>query len=333
MPNYKKVWNNLSDTFSGARYVVGYLGEEESIRENGRITTEFLISALKIEPTDKVLEIGCGIARIGRELAPHCGEWHGSDISGNMIDHAQQRTEGIPNVYLHELPETDLGIFNDGYFDCVYSTIVFMHLDKIEMFNYMREAYRVLAPGGRAYFDTYNIMASEAWGEFIKIIEAYPPGQRPNHTSQFSSVPEMHKFMTEAGFSDIEVDDQNPQLVVARGKKPDQPGYERPTTVINEQAMARIRDLEARGYIDMSRIDHNLGVKIIDGRSIISLDYGEWDRIHGHLATKDTYIAELEAALREKNKHITTLESRVRKQERMMSPLPVRVALRLSKHR
>ena len=99
-----------------------------------------------------MLEIGCGIGRIGRQLAPYCSEWHGSDISGNMIGHARARTEGIPNVFLHELPESNLDIFTDGYFDVVYSSIVFMHLDKVEMFGYIRDAYRGLAPGGRAYF-------------------------------------------------------------------------------------------------------------------------------------------------------------------------------------
>src|SRR5215207_10185938 len=105
MKNYKVIWNNLSTTLSNAKHFVGYLGDEDEIRSNGKITADFLRSALQIQPTDKVLEIGCGVARVGRELAPYCGEWHGSDISGNMVTHARKRTEGIANVYLHALPE------------------------------------------------------------------------------------------------------------------------------------------------------------------------------------------------------------------------------------
>src|SRR5690349_24905404 len=117
MKDYKAVWNNLSGTFADALFFVGYVGEdEEAIRSNGKYTAEFLRSVLHIEPTDRVLEIGCGVGRIGRELAPLCAEWHGSDISGNMIEFARTRTRDIPNIFLHELPQPDLSIFNDGYF-------------------------------------------------------------------------------------------------------------------------------------------------------------------------------------------------------------------------
>jgi SAM-dependent methyltransferase len=269
---------------------------------------------LQIGPTDKVLEIGCGVGRIGRELAPRCGEWHGADISGNMISYARERTEGIPNVFLHELPDSDLSIFNDGYFDCVYSTIVLMHLDKIEMFNYLREAYRVLAPGGRAYFDTLNILGPEAWQLFIEIIESFTPRQRPGHVSQFSTPQEMQKFMQEAGFADIRVDGDNPQLVVALGRKPDQAGFQRPTEALNPHAVTRPVD---EGFLN-----------VVDNNAI--LPYAEWLKINEHIAAKDSYISQLESSLSEKERHIAALEARLHKQEQMLKKLPMRVASRLS---
>ena len=116
---------------------------------------------------------------------------------------------------------SDLAIFEEGYFDAVYSSIVFMHLDKTEMFTYIRDAFRVLAPGGKAYFDTYNILAPEAWAEFVKIVDAFPGGTKPGHVSQFSTPQEMQKFMQEAGFQDIVVSwEDNPQLVVTVAVKP-----------------------------------------------------------------------------------------------------------------
>lgn len=223
MKDYKNIWNKLSTNLDDASFYVCCLkgDDEEEIRRNGALTTAFLRDVLRIKPTDKVLEIGCGVARIGRELAPHCGQWHGADISGNMIKHARERTKGISNVYLHELPNNSLSIFSDNTFDRVYSSIVFMHIDKPDMFTYMKEAYRVLKPGGRAYFDTYNILAPEAWQEFLKILENFPPGAtRPGHVSQFSAPQEIEKFMTEAGYDWIHVDgENNPQLVVTLGRK------------------------------------------------------------------------------------------------------------------
>jgi ubiquinone/menaquinone biosynthesis C-methylase UbiE len=328
MKDYKAVWNNLSSTLADALFFVGYLGEdEEAIRSNGKHTADFLRSVLQIEPTDRVLEIGCGVARIGHELAPFCAEWHGSDISGNMIKFARARTDDIPNIFLHELPEPNLSIFNGGYFDCVYSTIVFMHLDKAEMFNYMRETYRVLAPGGRAYFDTYNIVAPEAWHDFMALIEAFPLGNRPEHISQFSSVPEMRKFMEAAGFDEIHLGDENPALVVALGKKREQEDYERPATALNPEVVERVAAWRQQEVADTAS---HKGVAEVRGAV---LPYDDWLALRENVAVKDAYIAQMETVVADKNRHIAALERHISKQEKTLGALPVRVAVRLSKGR
>lgn len=269
MKDYKQVWNNLSQSFDDASYYVCCVGAEDEIRRNGAITAEFLKQVLEIAPTDRVLEIGCGVARIGKELAQHCGEWHGTDISGSMIEYARERTHDIPNIVLYELPENNLSIFPDGYFDCVYSTIVFMHIDKLDMFTYIREAFRVLKPGGRAYFDTYNILAPEAWSEFVKLLDTYAPHMRPPFMSQFSTPQETNKFMEEAGFVSIRIDDANPQLVVAIGRKPegqsiaDEPG----------------QDAESAGVAHAAPLvpdaDDTLASIVASGRQLTHLNYDE----------------------------------------------------------
>ncbi len=100
---YKATWNNLSEDFDSASYYVACISDEDEIRDNGSATAQFLKSALGISRDDSVLEIGCGVARVGRELAPHCKQWHGCDISGNMIRYALQRTSDLDNVFLKEL--------------------------------------------------------------------------------------------------------------------------------------------------------------------------------------------------------------------------------------
>ena len=313
LKDYKKIWNDLSTTSKDAAHFVGYLSDEEEIRQNGTYTAEFLREVLQIQPTDRVLEIGCGIARIGRELAPYCGEWHGADISGNMIKYSAQRTKGMPNVHLHELPTSDLSIFEEGYFDAVYSSIVFMHLDKTEMFTYIRDAFRVLAPGGKAYFDTYNILGPEAWAEFVKIVDAFPGGTKPGHVSQFSTPQEMQKFMQEAGFQDIVVSwEENPQLVVTVAVKPgDKATAERPESAVRDVEVPPIEQAP----------DEEYGFNPRDERTTLVENMEE----------KNRYIEELERIVAEKNAHIERLERAVKRQESVLSALPVRVATRLSR--
>jgi hypothetical protein len=59
----------------------------------------------------------------------------------------------------------------------------------------------------------------------------------------------------------------------------------------------------------------------------------EWKHLDENLKAKNLYIIELERTLRAKNNHIATLERLVKKHQAAMSPLPVRVALRLTRRR
>ena len=104
----------------------------------------------------RALEIGCGIGRGTVNLARHFARVDGIDVSPAMVRAAQER--GLPdNVELHVGTGSDLGAFEDDSFDLVFSHLVFQHIaDEQAIASYIREAGRVLAPGGVAtlQFDT-----------------------------------------------------------------------------------------------------------------------------------------------------------------------------------
>ncbi len=95
------------------------------------------------------LEIGCGPGRLMRPLAAVFSEIHGVDVSDQMIRRARELLRHTPNAHPHSTTGSDLALFPDGKFDFVYSYAVFQHIPSRDVvFQYLREAWRVLKPGG-----------------------------------------------------------------------------------------------------------------------------------------------------------------------------------------
>ncbi|MDW8130726.1 MAG: class I SAM-dependent methyltransferase [Bryobacterales bacterium] len=97
----------------------------------------------------RVLEIGCGLGRLMMHLAVHCGEIHGVDVSDEMVRLAREKLAGIPHAHVHVNSGADLAPFADDSFDFLYSYAVFQHIPSRQtVFCYLKEAWRVLKPGG-----------------------------------------------------------------------------------------------------------------------------------------------------------------------------------------
>ena len=72
----------------------------------------------------------------------------------------------IDNVELHEISGYDLQPIPDTSVDVVYCTVVFMHIEEWDRYNYILEAARVLKPGGRIMVDNYSLATDSGWGMF-----------------------------------------------------------------------------------------------------------------------------------------------------------------------
>ena len=155
--DYKGVWTALSDSLGRAKMHVSGTEDEAVFDVSGAGTTEFLLKNVGVEPTDVVLEIGCGVGRVGKHLAPRCARWIGADVSPNMLKFAAERLRDLPNVDFVELAGNDLRSIADDSIDVVYSTVVFMHLESWDRYAYVKEARRVLRPGGKLYVDNVNL--------------------------------------------------------------------------------------------------------------------------------------------------------------------------------
>jgi ubiquinone/menaquinone biosynthesis C-methylase UbiE len=200
--DYKQVWSDLSRDERSAKLHVGGFEDEPTFESTGAITREALMSSVGINPEDVVVEIGCGVGRVGKQLAPICRKWIGCDVSPHMVALARKRLADFPNVELHEISGFDLAPLPNESADVVYCTVVFMHLDDWDRYNYVVEAHRVLRPGGRIFIDNVDLCSDRGW-EVFEVSRQFPPNARPPQITKHSTEQELTTYLRRAGFRDI----------------------------------------------------------------------------------------------------------------------------------
>jgi SAM-dependent methyltransferase len=102
----------------------------------------------RLDPASRVLEIGCGVGRIARRVAPKVRELVCSDISRVMIGEARANLAEHPNVRFVQTRGYWLESFPDASFDLAYSHAVFSFFDLLPMVAMLDATRRVLRVGG-----------------------------------------------------------------------------------------------------------------------------------------------------------------------------------------
>ena len=104
-----------------------------------------------------LLDIGCGIGRPQRYLAPHVAHIYGADIAKRMLAIAAQRHRDLPNVSWHRIDGESFRFAPDASIDLAYSEVVFQHVDKPKAVRLWADLLRVLKPGGMARLQLPNL--------------------------------------------------------------------------------------------------------------------------------------------------------------------------------
>jgi cyclopropane fatty-acyl-phospholipid synthase-like methyltransferase len=82
---YKAVWTALSDSHDRAKLSVTGTAEEAQSAD-----LDALQQTVGISSDDVVLEVRCGVSRVGRHVAPRYRHWIGCDDSPNMLRFAAE---------------------------------------------------------------------------------------------------------------------------------------------------------------------------------------------------------------------------------------------------
>lgn len=202
---YKQVWTALSDTEDEAKVSVQGCTDEATLEQSAVYDFARLRRGIRVDSESAVLEIGCGIGRLGRMFAPLCRTWTGCDVSPRMLEYARRRLAGFDNTRFIELSGYDLRPVADASQDVVYSTVVFMHLTEWDRYNYIIEAWRVLKPGGQLYVDNISLTTDYGWKMF-ESSRSYPAAQRPAHIASASTPQEFEVYLSRTDFTSWQVD-------------------------------------------------------------------------------------------------------------------------------
>jgi predicted O-methyltransferase YrrM len=154
---YADVWNSLASSEKDAPIAAAGYADDDGLRRSAAQAVGNLLDLASLDAREDVLEIGCGVGRIGAELAAHCRSWTGADISAHMLAQACRRLRETPNARCVLLRGASLSEFADHTFDVVYATNMLAHLDEMDRWLYLKDAFRVLRPGGGICIDNVDI--------------------------------------------------------------------------------------------------------------------------------------------------------------------------------
>ncbi len=163
----------------------------------GDRVVSMLRSLCGLQPSERILDVGCGVGRIAVSLTTFLDEhalYEGFDPGNEAIAWCQSHiTSRFPNFHFRHADlycplqnptcTTQASSFTfpypDASFDVVLLNSVFTHLFLKDVEWYLSEIARVLKPGGRTYITYFLRPPKPRWGREQQIIARLPERSVP----------------------------------------------------------------------------------------------------------------------------------------------------------
>jgi SAM-dependent methyltransferase len=173
-----ETWTGKRPPLTPPRGLRRYVGEGD-FAATGAAYVEFLKELVRLEKSESILDVGCGIGRMAVPLTRYLdgnATYAGLDVVREGIEWCRREiTPRFPNFHF-EFADIRNKQYNPGgtlvasgyrfpypdrRFDVVFLGSVFTHMLAEDMMHYMGEIARVLKPGGRS-FVTYFLIEEES---------------------------------------------------------------------------------------------------------------------------------------------------------------------------
>ena len=176
---------------SGREDVWGWSGLAGGIRASRR--AEFLVSAAKLSPGVRCLELGCGTGEFTERLVASRCDLVAVDLSEETAALARERVGDRARVMVGNV-ETGEGL--EGLeFDAIVGVSVLHHVDLNATFDH---SFSLLRPGGRFAFTEPNMANPQVWAE-----RNLEPVRRLRHVTRHETAfrtDELRRRFESAGF-------------------------------------------------------------------------------------------------------------------------------------
>jgi len=173
--------------------------------ERAKRRTQLIIDYAGIRSGKRVLEFGCGTGMFSKEFAMTGATVFGLDLSPDLISEADkqarvQEDHGFRSRLTFSVGDIECLEFPSEHFDAVVGSSVLHHVDYQRA---LREAFRVLRPGGRVAFAEPNMLNPQiALQKNIPAIKRRL-GDSPDETAFFKW--SIGRTLLETGFIDVVV--------------------------------------------------------------------------------------------------------------------------------
>ena len=154
-------WNGCANENARKHIAIDDWDSEDRFHQSGLRDSKKILDgrAATLAVGARVLEIGCGIGRLLKPLALERSDLaiYGVDVSTEMILQGKERLSDFPNIYLSRVNGKDLALFENEFFDLVFSYITFQHIPRPYLPGIFAEVYRVLKKKGVFTFQMQSL--------------------------------------------------------------------------------------------------------------------------------------------------------------------------------
>ena len=185
---------------------------------------ERVIQGLDLKEETKILDIGCGCGATTLEIAKlvNQGEVIGVDISEPMLERATQTASDMALTNIsYQVKDVQVDEMPNKYFDIAFSRFGVMFFeDPFEAFNNINHS---LKDDGQLSFVCWQHASLNPWQSLsIQVIKEFldlpAPAPKSPGPFAFEDKSYINEILTESGFRDIEIKDNQEDIVMFSGK-------------------------------------------------------------------------------------------------------------------